>query len=401
MTKPLLFLLLLGLGYACTPDGSQSSPTNNNKTLQTWPDNPEYWSWDGENPTLLLGGSNFTAPFLEDEALEELNYLIKAGGNYVRFAMPVTTTAGHHPFVMAEDGSEKEIASLDSPYWKKLDAYLNNANTLGVAVEIMVWDHANFRSDNWDENAWTAPGGMADSILPRAFVAGEHPFFQTVTGAAAFKPAYEALWATQRAFVDNLFAVAYRYPNVIFNVRVPSPLEIPWMVYWGRYLEAKAAAADDRYPARKINLNIGVEPISAISVASFNRKLMGGANAAFHRPPPNGNGLNGAAQASIRGVRVVAQHLKFWNLRPAPDFLLDDDTEARAATDGQGNYLVYLPRAGAVNLVPDWAEQVPVRVTVVGYLGTQRSELLEPPYGDSFRLYTEEERGGWMILQPQ
>jgi hypothetical protein len=96
----------------------------------------------------------------------------------------------------------------------------------------------------------------------------------------------------------------------------------------------------------------------------------------------------------------VEQHLKFWDLRPAPDLLLEDDSEAIAATDGKGNYLIYLPGAGSVNLAPDWEEQLPVKVTVVGYLGTQRSELMEPPYGDSFRLYTEEDRGGWMLLEP-
>jgi hypothetical protein len=111
--------------------------------------------------------------------------------------------------------------------------------------------------------------------------------------------------------------------------------------------------------------------------------------------------MNGLAQASIRGIRVVELHLKFHELKPAPELLLEDDTEALAATDGNGNYLIYLPSAGQVNLSPDWNDQVPVKVTVVGYLGTQRTEVLEPPYGDSFRLHTKEEKGGWMILKPQ
>jgi hypothetical protein len=399
MTKYLLFVLLPILFYACNSEQNQRLPPAEGRSLQPSSDYPEYWSWDGNTPTLLLGGSSSAAPFLEEDWKEELNYLVKAGGNYVNFAMPVSTTPGRNPFISTEDKSGNINVDSEKQYWKKLDEYLSHANDLSVVVEIQVWDHANFSAENREKNAWTAAGGMADTLLPREFVAGEHPFFQTVEGAAGFKPAYKALWAAQHAYVDQLLTIGYSYPNVIFNVRVPSNLEIPWMVYWGKYIEAEATEMYG-YPGQKLNLNIGVEAISGINVAIFNRKLLRGASTAFHRPEPQGNGLNGAAQASIRGVRVVEQHLKFWDLRPAPDLLLEDDSEAIAATDGKGNYLIYLPGAGSVNLAPDWEEQLPVKVTVVGYLGTQRSELLEPPYGDSFRLYTEEDRGGWMLLEP-
>jgi len=53
-----------------------------------------------------------------------------------------------------------------------------------------------------------------------------------------------------------------------------------------------------------------------------------------------------------------------------------------------------------VELQLDIHPQVPLRVTVIGYLGTQKSEILRPPYNSSFTLYTKEPRGGWMVIKP-
>ncbi|MEM9528199.1 MAG: hypothetical protein AAGA31_16420, partial [Bacteroidota bacterium] len=70
-----------------------------------------------------------------------------------------------------------------------------------------------------------------------------------------------------------------------------------------------------------------------------------------------------------------------------------------AAKDKKGNILIYLPTAGEVIVRPGLKKQVPIKFTVIGYLGTQRSETLQPPYQEEFRLFTEEERGGWMLLE--
>ena len=105
------------------------------------------------------------------------------------------------------------------------------------------------------------------------------------------------------------------------------------------------------------------------------------------------------ARIDLKAIRTVERHLKFWNLKPAPEVLIGNN--AHAATDGEGNYLFYMPTAGEIKVRLPVEDQVPIRVVVVGYLGTQRSELLQPPYGDSFKLFTDEIRGGWMILKPE
>ena len=386
MTRTLLLLLPLCLLTACgnLDPANQTTPVSSNKVLQPWAEDINRWSWDGETPELLLGASSFEAPFLEKEWEEELNYLKKAGGNYVRIVLPAPD-GPNAPFVAAET---KLLAN--EAYWETLEEYLTFADSKNIAVELQVWDFD--LPEKWDSSAWAEA-----VVLPeQPYLKGEHPFFRTVPNSMAYQDHYEDILRKQEQFVDQLLSATLGYDNLIYNVQVGENLLIPWMVHWAKYIEKSANARG--YTA---NVNAGIVPDQRINIARFNQSILGGAAIAFHRPKPNGNGMNGLAQASIRGIRVVERHLQFHELKPAPELLLEDDTEATAVTDGKGNYLIYLPSAGRVNLSPDWEGQGPVDVTVVGYLGTQRTEVLQPPYGNSFTLSTEEEKGGWMILKPQ
>jgi hypothetical protein len=390
-----LLLLLLPLCFftACTATEASDPPppiTKAQRVLQPWSGDVNWWSWDGKTPELLLGGSGFEAPFLEKHWKEELNYLKKTRGNYVRVTLPALE-GENAPFGMLTSQFDGASLSGHNEYWEKLEKYVAYAASIEIAVEIQVWDAKNITT-KWDSTAW----GHLDSYFGKEYLVGEHPFFRTIPGSVGYRGVFVYPLSDQERFVDLLLGTTLKYDNVIYNVQVPENTLIPWMVHWGQYIEAKAAEK-----GRTANINAGIVPDRRINVARFNQSLLQGATVAFHRPKPNGNGMNGIAQASIRGIRVVELHLKFQDLKPAPELLLDDDTEAMAATDGNGNYLIYLPSAGQVNLSPDWNDQVPVNVTVVGYLGTQRTEVLQPPYGESFRLHTEEEKGGWMILKPQ
>jgi len=395
---PLIILFVL---FACGDENKKTTlPASlpaNGQELQPWSENPNWWSWDGDSPALLIGGSDHEAPFLSHDWKQELNYLKKTGGNYVMTSLPAYVY-GATLFQRSDSDSGFKLNSYNSQYWKKLNEYLSYASDLGIAVEIMVWDLEGINTTPPDSLIWTSTEASprAFGMLEGEFMAGEHPFFQTVPEAMGYRPEYDLMLTLQKGFVDQLLRIALPYRNVIYNVQVPETTDIPWMVYWGRYIEVEA-----KEQGLRVNVNLGIVPPARINVARFNRRLISGEPVAYHRPKPNGNGMNGSAQTSIRGARIVERHLNFWDLRPAPEILLDEESVASAATDGNGNYLMYLPGAGAVNLSPDWEEQVPVRVTVVGYLGTQKSELLQPPYGDSFQLFTEEAKGGWMILEPQ
>lgn len=136
---------------------------------------------------------------------------------------------------------------------------------------------------------------------------------------------------------------------------------------------------------------VGVQ--TADNVATFNRGLLDGA-ASMTFGEYTQRALN-----ALRGLRTVQLHLDLWEVQ-LDETILDGSPggAVSAATDGRGNYLIYTPTRGRVALQLD-DEQVPRRVTVVGHLGTQRSEILYPPYDRSFSLLSNDERGGWIIIE--
>ena len=395
----LLPLLLLSI-FLCTcahaPDNltaPTTTTTPGTATLQPWPTDENYWSWDGQTPTLLIGASNHRAPFLAADARNEFNYLIKTGGNYVRTTLPAPNP-GPGPELL------RPLPDCDDqPYWRSLREYVAYASSRSAAVEIEVWDYFAIAASPWDSSAWNTlfEATLPDSLYRRDHLEGEHPFFQTVPASVAYDDGLLPALRQQEAFVRCLLDHTAAYGNVIYNVQVPDNMLIPWMVYWGRFIEKYGE--EKGYGTR---VQLGIVPLQRINVAAFNEAVLNGSPLAYHPARPFGNGMSGRALTSIRGVRVLQQHLDFTRLRPAPDLLAKNTGRAQAATDGEGKYAVYLPSSGDVHLSPAWADEQPVvDVTVVGYLGTQRTEVLEPPYEETFRLYTEEEKGGWLLLEPR
>ena len=138
----------------------------------------------------------------------------------------------------------------------------------------------------------------------------------------------------------------------------------------------------------------------ALAAFEFNRSLLEGAGVAdFPRRIQKEADLN-AALSAIRAVRTVEKIIPFWTLTPAPEVLLDETSErVVAARDTSGNYLIYVGKPSKIRVRLATEDQLPLRVTVVGYLGTQRSEVLQPPYGSVFELSTEDERGAWLVMR--
>ena len=132
----------------------------------------------------------------------------------------------------------------------------------------------------------------------------------------------------------------------------------------------------------------------------FARRLLTGANAVDF-PHPSGQPIDfSRGLSAIRAARRVESLIKFWDLQPAPEILLDGNAPTTtAAKDSLGNYVVHLATPTRVRIRLNTQDQVPIRFTVIGYLGTQRSEVLQPPYGSVFELSTEDERGAWLVMR--
>ena len=134
--------------------------------------------------------------------------------------------------------------------------------------------------------------------------------------------------------------------------------------------------------------------LPSASVAEFSARLLGGSPAGGYRQPVQ------AALNSMRAVRTVERHLPFWNLKIDQTLLgRERPSGTVAAADSLDNYVIYIPDRGAVTINFRDSSQVARRVTVVGHLGTQRSEILQPPYDRSFTLMSNEERGGWLLIE--
>ena len=103
---------------------------------------------------------------------------------------------------------------------------------------------------------------------------------------------------------------------------------------------------------------------------------------------------------AIRAIRNIERDFKFWDLTPAPEIMVNPfDQTATPAKDKLGNYLIHIAHPTTVKIKLDTEDQKSIRVTVIGYLGTRRSEILHPPYGSEFEISTEDEQGAWLLMQ--
>jgi hypothetical protein len=100
---------------------------------------------------------------------------------------------------------------------------------------------------------------------------------------------------------------------------------------------------------------------------------------------------------SFRTVQTVEQLVAFSSLEPPAD----QPEASFTRYSPTGIYLRYMPTTGQVRVTLPDGQQIRRRVTVVGHLGTQRSEILEPPYDPSFTLTSREENGGYLLIAPQ
>lgn len=140
-------------------------------------------------------------------------------------------------------------------------------------------------------------------------------------------------------------------------------------------------------------VHLPIEAVACTSAGAFNGKLLEGAGAVIFTSFSQKN-LN-----AIRAVRLVERQVKLYELHINPDLLLQEDSpDVIAADDGKQNYVVYTPGSARIDIKLD-EEQYPRRVTVVGHLGTQRSEVLHPPYDRYFTLLSNDEQGGWLIIK--
>ena len=108
-----------------------------------------------------------------------------------------------------------------------------------------------------------------------------------------------------------------------------------------------------------------------------------------------------AALNTLRAVRTIERTMDVTTLvRDDARLVGDNRVGALAGSDDLENLLLYIPQAGTVRVRLGSGYHGPRRVSVIGRLGTRRSEVLMPPYDTVVSLQSNDPEGGWMLIQP-
>jgi len=336
---PLLAVLCLTI-LACSHTEDDSSPLLNEQ-IQPWADNPDYWAWGTTEPTLLLGllvpGNEFLDPLFE----QPLASLAAAGGNYLHLIISPLPHQGLAPFL-------PNTSDLNPAYWERLEGLVAKAAKRKVVVQLQL-----------------------PTLVDTRDVAGTKRYLDQVLNATA------------------------AYGNVLYQIGDPD-MPPATEAYYRSYLRQQAGTnGDSIYLTTHNPLYDGIG-----DVQELNRAVINGQTVVGVLPRSASRVSYGQLYSAIRAIRTIERQVHLRDFHPAPQYIDDAVPTAYAARDSiRGSLLVYLPSAGEVTISHGFDPQVALRFTRVGYLGTKRSERLEPPYSASFRMFTEEERGGWMLLE--
>lgn len=350
----LYFFMMAFLTFGCTPNDQAEPPyPNQYGNIEVWDQNPDFYAWGGKDPVLLLGADGQNWDFNQDDLELRLGRLVAAGGNLVKFPIHL-----RNPRVPGQDStkvdSEHRVRSLKwfyghSSIRKALDA----TDRRGVVLDLEITHGA------------------------------EHPL-DTVTQRKL------------KVVIDTLRAAIGPHRNVILTS------DLPEIKVLANELDIPSAEPVRRGDVRqKTWAARGWGPEHTYKLALLEGR--GGVHFNTHplRPSQQPTAPTGLALTTIRSVRSAEQLIEFWKLKPDSSLLVarPGGAPARAARTDAGDVLVYMGGAGSVTLRIPSDGTVPYDVTVIGYLGTKRSERLEPPYDTTFTLRSNEERGGWLLLK--
>ncbi|MEM6770937.1 MAG: hypothetical protein AAF597_10160, partial [Bacteroidota bacterium] len=104
--------------------GASNSPTD--RRIQVSEQYPNYWSWDGQEPVLLLGAGGANDAFLDPDYQQKLNILADNGGNFV-------SVTYHHSI------HEQKLDSLVQ--------FIRKAEELAIVVEVTLWSQPTYTAN--------------------------------------------------------------------------------------------------------------------------------------------------------------------------------------------------------------------------------------------------------------
>ena len=437
---PLLLLLGTLVLSACGGDRPFVRPEPRGK-IQPSTEHPGYWQWEDGETVLLLGGADNDNLFQAHNYEQQLNAIQEIGGNFVRCEL-------HNRYDSDLPALRLDSVSgayrLNDAYFTRLDGFLTAAENRGIVVQLQLFSLQDWVVETFPQSSF----GLAWRDMEQPEVPVRRPI-DTLVPPVVREMVYaisdgqtegNVLLELQQAFVDRVLRISFSHGNVIYD------LEYYWAIsegvgkYWKDYLYRAAARSnvtiyvgckedgeeDVRYAFNDYSVLTALPPgqlpdynssygdivhharVSRTpdfpspngNVFAFHRALLMHSAATAYDRAPYGLGLSADARTSIRAIRTIERDVKFWDLTLDKDLLVEIPYGALAARTEEGTTLIYLSGEDEVSIRLPAGNSGSHRVSVIGYLGTRRSERLDPPYDSILTLRSNEPRGGWLLLEP-
>jgi hypothetical protein len=232
--------------------------------IQPYHANPMYWQYKGQ-PVLLLGGSSNDNIFQHSAAEldQELDRLVKHGGNYLRNTMSSRDQGDQYPFYFDTLTQLYDLDRWNDEYWNRFEYFLDATHKREIIVQIEIWasydfyTRASYVVDGklaWERNPFN-PGNNqnyteAESGLFQIFRSNGYqlinPFFNT-TLPLAYPFDFEidmVVLGYQKKFVDKLLSISLNFDHVLYVIDNETNADPKWSLYWAQYLKRRADEAD-------------------------------------------------------------------------------------------------------------------------------------------------------------
>jgi hypothetical protein len=230
-----------------------------------------YWNLDGRRLLLLGAWNHGHNPFIDhdtdndkdargvstvEQITAAMDELVDAGGNYLRCVLDPGMAAGIQGFdFCARSESQYDLATMEGPFWSRLEMFLAEARKRDMVVQIELWDRFDWIDSgwvSWQGNPWNPSNNVnytseSSGLGPSYRKFYDHPFSQGVPGHPRYEEAsqarkrkYDCVRRFQDEFVNHLLSITLRYDNVLYCMNNETHEHAAWGQYWMNFIERRA-----------------------------------------------------------------------------------------------------------------------------------------------------------------
>lgn len=216
-----------------------ANPSFSGDEISPYEKNKAYWQYKGK-PLLLLGGSNEDNLFQTENLEEELDLLIKCGGNYVRNTLSCRDEGNVWPFIKDEEGGNYDLSKWNEEYWKRLEKFFKLTSEREIIVQMELWATFDFYRNNWEVNPfnpknninYTAERTKLPEHVPTHPIFCDNSFFRSVPMLDNNMPVLEY----QQKFIDKVLSYSLQYDNILYCIDNETSVSAAWGKFWADYI---------------------------------------------------------------------------------------------------------------------------------------------------------------------